>query len=69
MIQVTKKLVGDVRQTASWMTNIANEHNQVINSFLITWTSLEEYLPRHDQAVQGSCRASGRCHLRGQGLL
>ena len=36
MIQVTKKLAGDVGQTASWMTNIANEHGQVLNSVLTT---------------------------------
>ncbi|XP_069115959.1 uncharacterized protein [Argopecten irradians] len=34
--KVTKKLAGDVSESASWMTNIANEHGQVLNSVLTT---------------------------------
>lgn len=36
LFQVTKKLAGDVGDTASWMTNIANENGQVLNSVLTT---------------------------------
>ena len=31
-----KKLAGDIRQTASWMTNVSNEDGLVLNSILTT---------------------------------
>ncbi|XP_055011456.1 uncharacterized protein LOC129409435 [Boleophthalmus pectinirostris] len=34
--KVTKKLAGGIEDTATWMTNIGNEHGQVLNSVLTT---------------------------------
>lgn len=33
---MAKKLAGDMAKTASWMTNVTNEHGQVLNSVLTT---------------------------------
>lgn len=36
IFQITKKLAGDIGDTAAWMTNIGNELGQVLNSVLTT---------------------------------
>lgn len=33
---MTKKLAGGIENTATWMTNVGNEHGQVLNSVLTT---------------------------------
>jgi hypothetical protein len=35
-VQITKKLAGELSETASWMTNLTNENGEVLNSVLTT---------------------------------
>lgn len=36
VLQITKKLAGEIGDSAAWMTNIGNEFGQVLNSVLTT---------------------------------
>lgn len=46
--QITKKLAGDVREGATWMTNVTNEYGQVLNCVLTTGEG-----PAIDELCQG----------------
>ena len=34
--QITKKLAGNIGETAAWMTNFGNEYGEILNSVLTT---------------------------------